>query len=116
MNLIAMETRCRELFTEALSAKSEAIMEALRVSDDAKHSFTAKFNLKLSGHVVTVEGTLSHSTKDSVTFDGSFETEDPENPPLPGLEPGVTVIDVTPEVKQIDCGGSIAGDQQLDGP
>lgn len=88
MDVLNMELRCKELFVEALAAKSEAIMEALRVAEEGKHAFNAVFKLRLQGHVVTVEGMLSHSTKDSIEFDGSFETEDKDNPPLPGMLSG----------------------------
>ena len=81
--LIAQVTN---LFTKALTEKAPAILAALQDSAEGKHGFSSSFKLNYVGSKIFVDGTLSHSTKDAVAFDGCFDVEDSNNPKLPGID------------------------------
>ena len=77
---------CVALLTQALAEKATAIVSVLQDSPEGKHSFSVSFKLTFVGSRIYVAETLSHSTKDKVDLENSFEINDPSAPKLPGLD------------------------------
>lgn len=73
------------LLRSTMAEKAAAIITVGRDSEDGKHAVSAAFKLTFTASKVYVKLTLSHSAKDSCECEDSFDLDDPENPPLPGI-------------------------------
>ena len=73
--LIEQATAC---FRSALAEESESIMSGLSNSANGKYSFSCGIKLNKSETRVYMSGKLSHSTKSTSDFEGSFSIDDPD--------------------------------------